>query len=200
MELHLDEEQREKINVPELVRHVLRYLKFFVEKARAGSSCHQFHRKGVEEWFLHSLQEQVCPENMRQREVKNPRFYRKFSEAIALLKRRGLLMDVVDCKYPAVLLTLVGEGSDFADGIMILIDDAQEIVHKIREEIPNLDDVVEQYYLESLRTCQEGCYIASVICLGAASERAINCLADAIIKHDASRREGIETHRQPISQ
>ena len=113
-------------------------------------------------------------------------------------------MDVVGTPgFPdlhGVCLTSDGERSGFDDGIIILIDDAQEIVNKIKEEIPNLDDVVEQYYLESLRTCQEGCYIASVICLGAASERAINCLADAVIKHDDSRREGIEAHRQPISQ
>ena len=64
--------------------------------------------------------------------------------------------------------------------LLILIDDAYEVVQAIKEKIPNLDSVVEQYYLESLRTCQNGFYISSVISLGAASERTINCLAGTV--------------------
>ena len=108
-------------------------------------------------------------------------------------------MDVVGTPgFPdlhGVCLTSDGERSGFEDDVLTLIDDAQEIVNKIKDEIPNLDDVVEQYFLESLRTCQEGCYIASVICLGAASERAIHCLAQAVIKHDDNRRQDIEDQR-----
>ena len=105
----------------------------------------------------------------------DPRFY----EAMSLLKRRGLLMQYRESDH--ISLTSVGEESDFQDGILILIDSAQEILNSLKEQIPNLDPVVEQYYLHSLRSCQEGLYIASVICLGAASERIIDCLKDAII-------------------
>lgn len=80
-------------------------------------------------------------------------------------------------------LTSVGQESDFHDGILILIDAPQQIVNAIKMEVPNLDPVVEQYYLESLRACQEDINISSVICLGAASERAINCLAEAVKQH-----------------
>ena len=75
---------------------------------------------------------------------------------------------------------------------MILVDDAQEIVNKLKEKISNLDSVIEQYLLESLRACQEALYISSVICLGAASERAIHCLKDAVITYDSSRKADIE--------
>ena len=196
--MSLTPEQRAKITVAELARHILRHLKFFLEKSRSGSSRHQFRDEDVESWSLAHLLPQICSENKPQHEVKDPSFYRKFSEAIALLKRRGLLMDGVPRslnEWPRVQLTSVGERSDFDDGSLILIDDAQEIVNKVKGEVPNLDDVVEQYFLESLRTCQEGCYIASVICLGAASERAINCLAKAVIKHDDNRRQDIENQR-----
>ena len=187
MKLHLGKEQREKIKVPELARQILRYLKI------------------VKACSLPRLQQKICPENKVGYVEKDESFSRKFSEAIALLKRRGLLMDEVPMdatfnQLPKVQLTSVGERSNVDDDVLILIDDAQEIINKIKGEIPNLDDVVEQYFLEGLRTCQEGCYIASVICVGAASERAINCLADAVIKHDDSRRKGIEAHRHPISQ
>lgn len=110
----------------------------------------------------------------------------KFSEAIALLERRGLLMDKVGVTHSDVhklCLTSVGKKSKF-NGIIILIDDAQEIVDSLKDEVDNLDPVVEQYYLESLRACQEGLYISSAICLGAASERAIDCLKEAIVNYD----------------
>lgn len=113
-------------------------------------------------------------------------FRLKFYEAIALLKRRGLLMDVIGSGINApweTWLTSVGQESDFHDGILILIDAPQQIVNAIKMEVPNLDPVVEQYYLESLRACQEDINISSVICLGAASERAINCLAEAVKQH-----------------
>ena len=82
----------------------------------------------------------------------------------------------------AVCLTSVGEKSDYDKGILILIDDAYEVVQALKKQAHNLDPVVEQYYLESLRTCQTGSYISSVICLGAASERTINCLAEALVQ------------------
>ena len=64
--------------------------------------------------------------------------------------------------------------------IVLLVDSAQEVVNALEQKIGRLDDVVRQYYLESLRAYQEGLYISSVICLGAASERAIHWLAEAI--------------------
>jgi hypothetical protein len=147
------------------------------------------------------LQERLCPENRFGYKHGDRNFFLKFYEAIAQLKRRGLLVDVVEPGKPLEpypRLTSVGEKSYINDEILILIDDAQEVVNSLKEKIPNLDPVVEQYYLESLRTCQEGCYIASVICLGAASERAINCLAEAVIDHDNSYEADIEK-QQSIS-
>ena len=91
--------------------------------------------------------------------------------------------------------TSVGKESDFHDGILILIDDAKKIVDSLTKEVPKLDNVVKQYYLQSLRACQEGLYIASVICLGAASERAVNCLAEAVINHDPKYKNDIEQLR-----
>ena len=150
---------------------------------------------------LPELQEQLCPKD-KVDDRENASFFLKFYEAIAQLKRRGLLMDVVEPdiiqRYIGTRLTSVGEKSDINDEILILIDDAYEIVNSLKDKMPNLDPVVEQYYLESLRTCQEGCYIASVICLGAASERAINCLAEAVIDHDNSYEADIEK-QQSIS-
>ena len=177
----LDPEQREQITVAELARFIFRLAK----------------EEKISFDYLPFLQEQLCPENKVRYQVEDKSFSLKFYEAIAQLKQRGLLMDVIRF-FPHGLsahLTSVGEKSDFHDGILILIDDAHEVVNSVKEKIPNLDPVVEQYYLESLRTCQEGFYISSVICLGAASERAINCLAEAVIKRDASYQADIDSQR-----
>ena len=183
MQLSLNREQREQMTVAELARFMFRLAK---EKKISFNN-------------LSGLQQQLCSEREQLNHVGDDSFLLKFYEAIAQLRRRGLLVDVVESNFipprTRTRLTSVGEKSDFHDGILILIDDAHEIVNSLKEEIPDLDPVVEQYYLESLRTCQEGFYISSVICLGAASERAINCLAEAVVNCDASYQADIGNQR-----
>ncbi|MBI1928944.1 hypothetical protein HYR99_32450 [Candidatus Poribacteria bacterium] len=114
-------------------------------------------------------------------------YCRNYQEAWSILLRRGLIMPAWGKEQGHhFTITSVGEKSNFHDGILLLVDDAQEIVNSVKRESA-LDSVVEQYYLESLRAYQEDLYIASVICLGAASERAIHCLADAVVRHDSAK-------------
>ena len=61
-----------------------------------------------------------------------------------------------------------------------MVDKPQESIDSLEQKLGLLDNIVKQYYLESLRAYQEGLYIASVLCLGVASERAIHWLAEAI--------------------
>jgi len=107
-------------------------------------------------------------------------FFEKFYEAIALLERRGLTMYYMRSftsqfnkdRTQYLMLTSVGEKTDFSNEILIL-DDAQEIVNAFDKEISNPDPVVSQYYLESIRACQNDLCISSIICLGVASETVI---------------------------
>ena len=131
----------------------------------------------------------------------------RFLEAIVLLERRGLvirddshswLRDRPLAEF-AVHLTTIGKKSDFDDERLLLVDKPQEIVGTLEQEIGPLDDVVRQYYLESIRAYQEELYISSVICLGAASERAIHWLAEAIESNSEKYREKIEKRRYEIS-
>ena len=184
MEPLLNTEQRKQISVPELARFIFRLIK--EEKVNVRD--------------LANLHEQLCPENKQGRE-DDKSFWLKFYESIARLKQRGLLMDV-RARFPNelnVCLTSVGQKSDFHDGILILIDDAQEIVNAVKKKAPNLDHNVEKYYLESLRACQGGHHLSSVISLGAASERAIHCLAEAVVKHDANLQNAIDNKKGNIS-
>ncbi len=176
MKLPLTEEQKRSITIPELLRLIFRL------------------QKRDEIIHLPGLLEKLSAENEKSKpinEQSDKKFFLKFYEAIALLKRRGLLMDVLDVMarpgdhlyhhIPSIGSTSLWEKSFLNDdGMIILIDDAQEIVEALKEEVLELDPVVEQYYLESLRACQEGFYISSAICLGAASERTVDCLVETV--------------------
>ena len=128
----------------------------------------------------------------------------KLLEAIALLESRRLLVRDFPHKSPtvrsedrfSVYLTSIGIKSDFHDEVLLLVDKPVEIVSALEQKIGTLDDVVRQYYLESLRAYQEELYISSVICLGAASERAIHCLAEAIESNSEKYQKGIKNRRK----
>ena len=126
----------------------------------------------------------------------------KVLEAVTLLERRGLVVrnipDQLSGGYKdqfAVYLTSVGVKSDSDDGVLLLVDKPEEIVRALEEKTGDLDEVVRQYYLESLRAYQEALYISSVIGLGAASERAIHWLAETIESHSEKYQEEIEKRR-----
>ena len=111
----------------------------------------------------------------------------KLLEAITLLERRGLVVRNIPSggrggnpHQFVVYLTSIGIKSNIDGGVILLIDKPEEIVQGVEQKVGPLDDVIRQYYLESLRAYQEGLYISSVICLGAASERAILWLAESI--------------------
>ena len=143
-------------------------------------------------------------------------------EAVVLLERRGLV--VRDFSYPptapksreqeisgtsernepkvtkpldtfGVHLTSVGIKTKW-DEISLLVDKPQETVDSLEQKIGILDKVVKQYYLESLRAYQEGLYIASVLCLGVASERAIHWLAESIESHSEQYQEELKKGRE----
>ena len=126
----------------------------------------------------------------------------KILEAVTLLERRGLV--VRNVRYQAlggavdqfvVYLTSIGINTDVDAEGRLLVDKPEEIVTELQESVEALDPVVRQYYLESIRACQAGLYISSVICLGAASERAINCLAMALKPLSRRYQQNIEKAR-----
>ena len=131
-----------------------------------------------------------------------PSNYPKLLEAITLLERRGLVMRSVTLSSRGtnqfdffVYFTSVGMKSDIEAEILLLVDKPEETVRALEDSVESLDDIVRQYYLESLRAYQEGLYISSVICLGAASERAVHWLAESIGSYSEKYQEEIEKRR-----
>ena len=183
MQLPLNYEQREQITIPELSIILFRQIKKTIEEFEEQNQNRGYQSEEPIRLYLPSLQEKICPENPTQGGSGDPSFFLKFYDAAALLKRRGLLMDGFDSRYSnrsCICLTSVGEKSDVDGDVLLLIDNPEEIVTALEQKIGRLDDIVRQYYLESLRAYQGGLYISSVICLGAASERSIHWLAEAI--------------------
>ena len=131
----------------------------------------------------------------------------KLSEAIVNLERQQLLVRVFNSPVtsykqgdPMICLTDVGMKSDVDDDVLVLVDPPEQTLTALEQKIGDFDDVVREYYLESLRAFQEGLYISSVICLGAASERAIHWLACAIATNVQSYQSDIEKRRKgPIA-
>ena len=126
----------------------------------------------------------------------------KVLEAVTLLERRGLVVRNIPGQLRGgykdqfvVYLTSIGIKSNIDDEVLLLVDKPEEIVDALEQKVGSLDSIVRQYYLESLRAYQEGLYISSVICLGAASERAIHWLAEAIESCSSKYQEGIEKRR-----
>lgn len=198
----LKKEECEKITVAELARFIFRWLKE-TKKADDYKRRAVMHDGG---YHLSTVLKTICPEMVLEFDGKvfSDSFFLKFYEAITRLTQRGLLMYVDTSTIRRtnglrVRLTSVGEKSEFQDGILIFVDDAQEIINAVKEKTPNLDQNVEMYYLESLRACQGGHYLSSVMSLGAASERAIHCLAVAVVKHDESLKNVIEKNKGNIS-
>jgi len=135
--------------------------------------------------------------------------YDDLLEAVTLLERRGLVMrstsnqprepdqynNKAGLRDFAVYLTSIGIKSKIDEGVILLVDKPEEIVRKLEQKVQNLDPVIRQYYLESLRAYQEGLYISSVICLGAASERSIRWLAESIDPYAGAYQQEIRQRR-----
>ena len=188
----LDDTHREECTPEELGRMIFRFLK---------NLRNEYKRERIP---LGELQAIFCPENKQNNPATDECVCVKFYESVARLKLRGLLVEVDrDCfgyaRGPLVCLTSVGERSNLDQGVIILIDDAKKVVRDLKEKVHNLDPVVEQYYLESLRTCQNGFYISSVICLGAAAQRTINCLPDTVVQRYPQFEKEIDGNRRYIS-
>ena len=195
------QQQFREMAVESQARIVFRYLK---DEYRSNTGCYEDGRY-KEYYSTESLREAIF--FSRKTTKQSNRDYGMVLEATILLERRGLV--VRDCPYPLdtkgaknsymVYLTSIGIKSDFHDSVLLLVDKPEEIVREVEQKVGELDDIVRQYYLESLRAFQEGLYISSVICLGAASERSILWLAESIESYCDKYQEPIQKNRRYIS-
>lgn len=187
----LSAEQRQLVREMEVecrAKYVFRHLRGILDHNPHNPGCASVER----------LIRDLFPEE----DYPPPSNYPKLLEAITLLERRGLVMRSVTLSSRGtnqfdffVYFTSVGMKSDIEEEILLLVDKPEKIISALEQKVGTLDPIVRQYYLESLRAYQEGLYISSVICLGAASERAIRWLAESIDPYAGAYQQGIKQRR-----
>ena len=84
-----------------------------------------------------------------------------------------------DTGWPWLSVTSHGEEMLADEGPRVY--DYDGFLGEIHERIPDLDNVIDKYLRESLRSYQVNLHYASMVMLGCASERAMNLLIDAYI-------------------
>lgn len=62
-----------------------------------------------------------------------------------------------------------------------LPEDAERYLNFLRERVPAIDPIIEQYVIEALTTFEREAYFASAVMLGAASEKELYLLAEAVL-------------------
>ena len=193
MRLPLDEERRQKIrkSIESLAKLAFRCVQ---------DKYHSNVGRQKEYHSIESLRDAIFSKEM-DNEQSNRDYYLVL-EAITLLERRGLVVRDLPSNLRSmgkdhfiVYLTSIGIKSKIDDEVILLVDKPEEIVGALEQKVGNLDEIIRQYYLESLRAYQEGLYISSVICLGAASERATRWLAESIDPYAGTYQQGIRQRR-----
>jgi hypothetical protein len=72
-------------------------------------------------------------------------------------------------------------GRAWFDGEEPLPEDAAKYMKFLREQVPSLDPVIDQYVVEALTAFDREAFFASAVMLGAASEKEIYLLADSLV-------------------
>lgn len=81
-------------------------------------------------------------------------------------------------KWP--FLRLTDHGKSFISSGEPLFYDPEEYIDNLLKIVPNLDSVISQYALESLRCFRQNLMFASAVMIGAAAERGILLLIEAV--------------------
>jgi hypothetical protein len=72
-------------------------------------------------------------------------------------------------------------GEQWFNGVEPIPEEAAGYMTFLRQLIPNMDSVIEQYVVEALTAFERRAYFASAVMLGAASEKALYLLAEAML-------------------
>jgi hypothetical protein len=120
----------------------------------------------------------------------------KFStaEAFFYLLHNGLIIpeppqDLPSNLHQQVRYMLTPRGLEWAAGKEPLPEDVAGYMKLLHELVPNLDAVIQQYILESLRSYERQMYFAAAVMVGAAAEKSVYLLAESMVEalKDASK-------------
>jgi hypothetical protein len=81
---------------------------------------------------------------------------------------------------PLHMFNVTQRGRAWFQGKEPLPEDAEQYLKFLRERVPALDPIIEQYVIEALTAFDRAAYFASAVMLGAASEKELYLLAEAV--------------------
>lgn len=121
------------------------------------------------------------------------------TEAFFYLFRNGYITPAppdVHLNHPALDRYFVTErGQAWFNGAEPFPEEAAGYVNFLRQIVPNMDDVIEQYVKEALTAFERQAYFAAAVMLGAASEKALYLLAESMLDAfaDAKKRNRLQS-------
>ncbi len=155
----------------------------------------QIKQYDIERAILEELKTNEDPRIGRFKWYFSEEIYKKFPED---------KLEEVKQKYLPALMHLIGEGLIYLDFTQGNMDnntlhfteygeeyvDNQEItpsdnvgyIKYLEDNINNFDDVAKQYLIESIKAYRAKCYLSSIFCLGASSEKIVLLLRDEYCK------------------
>jgi hypothetical protein len=89
--------------------------------------------------------------------------------------------------HNAFLVTL--KGQEWAEGGDLIPEDVAGFMKGFKTIVPNLDSVIEQYVQEALVTYERRAYFAAAVMIGAASEKTVYLLAEALERATQDQQE-----------
>jgi hypothetical protein len=115
----------------------------------------------------------------------NPHLGRLLVEAFHYLLHNGLITRVPDPpnfpgKYNLNAFLVTVKGQEWAQGGDLIPEDVAGFMKGLNTGVPNLDSVIKQYVQEALVTYERRAYFAAAVMIGAASEKAVYLLAEAL--------------------
>lgn len=79
------------------------------------------------------------------------------------------------------MFNVTNRGRAWFQGKEPLPEDAERYMKFLRERVPAIDPIIEQYVIEALTAFEREAYFASAVMLGAASEKELYLLAEAVL-------------------
>lgn len=108
------------------------------------------------------------------------------AEALFHLFRHGFIAPAAGDNYQQQPLShrynVTQRGLEYFSGSEPVPEEARSYLEFLRQLVPNLDPVIEQYVTEAITAFNRGLYFATAVMIGAASEKAVYLLTESLAK------------------
>jgi hypothetical protein len=180
------------------VRQGMRGMSNFVYRNYADAVLYKLHDAGVTGIVKNSQFQQSTGMAFDQNQIPH-QLKQLIAEAHFYVFRHGYIAPASHDSYitqPAWhTFNVTQRGWDYFNGSEPLPEEAASYLKFLRQVVPNLDSVIEQYITEALTSFEREAHFATAVMTGAASEKAVYLLSASLLKalKPSPRRTKLET-------